>query len=72
MQSPQPALQKRLLFLLERGMITRAEAAAIAGVRSQSVDGWLRRRGIDPHKCRDRYLREVLKLQGGTILDGSL
>jgi hypothetical protein len=55
-------LKQRALVLLERGEITGAEAARLAGAKHRSnVQSWCDRAGIDPLAARKAYLARLWK-----------
>jgi predicted HTH domain antitoxin len=51
--------KRAALALLARGLITRAEAAQLAGVSHQLMRHWLRRSGIDHERMRDTRLADL-------------
>lgn len=54
-----PILKDRLIQLLSEGKIYQAEAERIAGVTWGTVRDWMKVRGIDVKKARNKYLEEL-------------
>ena len=50
-----------ILELLDNGLILQTGAAQLLGVARQLVHQWCARERIQPVRCRQRYLRELMR-----------
>jgi hypothetical protein len=50
-----------ILELLDSGLILQTEAARLLGVARQLIHQWCERERIQPVRCRQRYLRELMR-----------
>ena len=50
-----------VLDLLGSGLVLQSEAAELLGVARQLIHQWCERERIQPVRCRQRYLRELMR-----------
>lgn len=56
-----PAVKRKLIAMLRRGVITRSEAADFAKVTRQAVDQWCRHAAVNPKRTRAMWARREIE-----------